>query len=223
MKLLIARVLIPVILLTLMCTSMLSGCANIHQYYSEPCNSHAYSRTILSDFLSNRFHSNSPVRLAVIPFSAPANISGFSSERPGLGNELAWKVRAELLASGQVPIVEILNRQDWPGKKEEFFMGNFGAIAVAREAGYDLVLVGHIHTPEALDRLKASTKLIEVESGITVWYGDTEVKTYAPELQSARAALWLDERRPAMLYLPRMVNRLSQCIVQAITSEEAQS
>lgn len=219
MKHLQNRALASVILLTLVSASLLCGCSRFNRRYSEPCKSHAYSRTALSDFLTARFHSNSSVRLAVIPFSAPANISGLNSERPGLGLELSRKVHAQMLQTGLVPIVEVLNRQDWPGKKEEFFTGNFGAIAMAREAGYDLLLVGYVEKFKSLDRIKAYTKLIEADSGITVWYGDTEVFTNRSQLPKTDVGLWGEQRpRADLLNMPAMTESLARCIVSAVTS-----
>jgi hypothetical protein len=207
-------------LLTLALASLLSGCSLIwNEHYSTPCNSHAYTRLIVTDYISTRYHSNAPVRTAVIPFSVPANLSAYDAERPGLGNELAWKVQAELLHSGGLPIVEVLNRQDWPGKKEEFFTGNFGAIAQAREAGYDLLLVGYLESIRSADSLAVYTKLIESESGMTIWYGRTEISTIEPDEQRLRSFFRVEDRRPSALYLAPMVDRLSQCLAQAITSE----
>src|SRR4051812_36516187 len=128
-------------ILTALAGFCLCSCSFLYNRYAESCNSHAYLQRGLYAYINSRYHYNSPVRMAIIPFSVPANISADNSERPGLGNELAWKIHAQLLATGQIPIVEVLNRQDWPNKKEEFFTGNFGAIAMAREAGYDLLMV----------------------------------------------------------------------------------
>lgn len=211
---------LSVILLTLSSASLLGGCSYINKHYSEPCNSRAYSRTVLSDFLSSRFHSDARVRMAVIPLSVPANISDYNTERPGLGNELAWKIQAEFLRSGQVPVVEILNRHDWPGKKNEFFAGDFGAIATAREAGYDLVFVGYLRPMRSLDSMTAYTKVIEIDSGITIWYGETTVTTYEPDLQRIRASLFLEDPRPDKFYMGPLTDRLASCIVKAIASEE---
>lgn len=206
-------------ILALLSASLLSACSYINEHYTEQCNSHAYTRAVLSDFLTSRFHSNAPVRMAVIPFSVPANLSGYDTERPGLGNKLAWEVQAQFLHSGQVPIVEVLNRQDWPAKKEEFFTGNFGALAAAREAGYDLVFLGYLDPLRSLDSMNISTKLIEVESGITVWYGDTGVVTYAPELRKTKAALPWQRLDPSVVDSNALVERLARCVVKAVTSE----
>ena len=207
-------------ILTLVFVFLASGCSYIHAQLGETCNSRAHVQMILVDYLSRRFASHSPVRLAIIPFSVPANLSGYNTERPGVGDQLAWKIHSEWLQNAAVPIVEVLNRQDWPGKKEEFFTGNHGAIAMAREAGYDLVQVGLVENLRSTDALTVHSKIIEVESGITVWYATSTVVTRRPELQSAAAMTGLVNRVPALLYTPEMVDSAAVCLVKEATSEE---
>ena len=209
-----------VILLTLSCSVLLSACSLIGEHYAETCNSRAYTRNILSDYITSRFPSNAPVRMAIIPFSVAANVSTYGDERPGLGNILSWKVHQYILASQTIPIVEVLNRQDWPGKKEEFFTGNFGAISRAREAGYDLVLIGYLESLKSMDTMTAYTKVIDVESGITLWYGQSTSSTYRPDIKRARYGLRLEPSRPDMLFTDDLVGGLAQCIAAAVTSEE---
>lgn len=211
---------ITLLVVTLTATSSLSSCAFINRHYGESCNSHAYVRTVLSDYISNRFHRDSPVRLAVIPFSVPANISSVNSERQGLGNELAWKTQAYLLGREATPIVEVLNREDWPGKKDEFRTGNFGAIALAREAGYDLVLVGYLDSMRSLEEATLHTKLIEVESGITVWYGTTRAVTYRRDANEAVDFFGIQDRRPDMIATSALADKLAKCVAEEITKEE---
>lgn len=209
-----------VIILTLVLVFLASGCSYIHAQLGETCNSRAHVQMILADYLSRRFASHSPVRLAIIPFSVPANLSGYNNELPGTGDQLAWKIHNEWLQNATVPIVEILNRQDWPRKKEEFFTGNFGAIAMAREAGYDLVQVGLVENLRSTDALTVHSKIIEVESGITVWYATSTVVTRRPELQSAAAMTGLLDRHPSRLYTPEMIDEAAVCLIKSATSEE---
>ncbi len=197
-----------------------SGCSLINDRYGETCKTRAYTRTILSDYVSTRFVSGSPVRMAIIPFSSPANISMNSIERPGVGNELAWNVHARMLGTDTVPIVEMLNRQDWPGKKEEFFTGNFRAIEYARAAGYDLVMVGAVDEMRSLDSVSAYTKVIDTEAGITVWYGKTDVNTRRDDLNEFTSTIGLTKKRPDLLYTDDLYNKLAKCIVKAVTSEK---
>lgn len=205
-------------LLTLIVTLFVAnGCSVIHDRYGETCNSRAYMQTTLEDFLSTRFQSTAPVRFGVIPFSAPANIAPEGIMRVGAGNQVAWGVQSNLLSTGVVPIVEVFNRQDWPGKKEEFFTGNFGAIDFAREAQYDLVMVGYIEPARSAESVSALTKLIDVDSGVTIWYGRTEATTRRPTFHQAEDLLMIRDRHPSRVYSNVLYDELARCIVGEIT------
>lgn len=209
------------IMLTLVVGVLASGCAAIHERYGEHCKSRAYTKGILSDYLSTRYVSGSPVRMAVIPFSVPANISYYNSERPGFGNQMAWMVQAEMLRTGIVPIVEVLNRPDWPGKKEEFFTGNFGSIEMARDAGYDLALVGNVEPVKSLESISASIKIIDVESGVTVWYGLVTSTTWQKDMDRFQSLIMLDDRRPDLIYSNAIFSNLAKCIAgEAVREDE---
>ncbi len=208
------------IILTLLLSFSATGCAFIHERIGEHCKSRAYTKTILADYITTRYVSGSPVRMAVIPFSVPANISYRDTERPGWGSMLAWSVQAEMLRTGIVPIVEVLNREDWPGKKEEFHTGNFGAIEMARDAGYDLVLVGYISPPRSQERITASVKIIDVDSGITVWYGDVQAVTWEKDMDWVSSTLMIDDRTPSRKYSNAMFDELSRCIAAEASRED---
>lgn len=203
-----------VILLTL----LTSNCAYLQERYGEECKSRAYIHAGLPEFISQRFHRNSPVRLAIIPFSVPANLSTQNLNTPGLDQLLAWDVQLELVSSQALPIVEVLNRPDWPGKKEEFFTGNFGAIAQAKEAAYDLVLVGYLEPMRSVDQMLAYSKIIEVESGITIWSGRSTVYTRRYEMDQVGNFIGLEEERPDRVYIGAMTHDMAKCIVKGINS-----
>lgn len=207
-------------ILTLFFYVSATGCAYLQRHYGEHCNSRAYTQIILSDYITSRYVSGSQVRMAVIPFSVPANISYRNMELPGLGNEMAWMVKAEMLRTGIVPIVEVLNRQDWPSKKEEFFTGNFGAIDMARDAGYDLVLVGFIDPINSLEAASASVKIIDVDSGITVWYGQVRAFTLRNDGNYIAGQLMIDKYDPSRVASRAIFQKLATCIVEQATQEE---
>lgn len=207
-------------LLTLVAILMLNACSFIYGRYGETCNSRAYVHRPLPEYISQRFFKNAQVRMAIIPFSVPANLAAISDEQPGLGNELAWKVHAKLLESKEVPIVEVFNRQDWPRKKEEFFTGNFGALSMAQEAGYDLVMVGNVEQQKQLDTMIVHAKVIDVEAGITLWYGKVEAHTRRPNMESWADTFWLDDKIPSKLYSGSLIDEASRCIASVVTSDE---
>lgn len=191
----------------------------IQRRYGESCNSRAYIQTPLADYINKRFEPGSRVRLAVIPFSVPANLAAQSDEQPGLGIDLAQRVQSELLQTGVIPIVELLNREDWPGKKDEFAHGNFGAIQTARDAGYDLVLVGSISPMSSMDVLAAQTKVIEVEGGVTAWYGETTVSSNRSYFNSIGADWGMAHKRPDKIYIEESVDRLARCIKDDVVAD----
>jgi hypothetical protein len=193
-----------------------SGCALVTRHYAEPCKSRAFIGANLEDYISSRFDRGAPVRMAIIPYSTPANLSFAGMERSGLGSQIAQRIQSELLPTGIVPIVEVFDRQDWPGKKDEFFSGNFTALRLARDAGYDLVVVGSMPSQKGLDNLTVRTKIIEVDSGITIFYGESSVHTNRPEWNSLQSSVWLDQKTPNQLFIPEMVDELCRCVVRGI-------
>ncbi len=207
-------------IMTLVVTSLCVGaCSFINSQFRESCNSRAHVQIVLADYISRRYSSRSPVRLAIIPFSVPANLTSRGQNQPGLENELAARVQQYLLANGTLPIVEVFNRQDWPGKKGEFFTGNFGALAMAREANYDLVLVGLLDGMRDIDTMTAHAKLVEVESGITLWYATSTASSKRSNLDSVADSLWINAREPNRLYIDKITDKLADCIVDSLLSE----
>jgi len=185
----------------------------------ERCNTRAYVRTDLQAFMDQRFTANSPVRTGVIPFAVPANLSARSAQQPGLGNQLAWSLHQRLLETGVFPIMEVLNREDWPRKKEEFFTGNFGALSFAREAGYDVIVVGYLDPLERLDTWTVHTKIIEVASGITIWHGTSRVYTSRPDMWEVSSTVGLTDRRPDLLFTQPLLESVTQCIAYDMTHD----
>jgi hypothetical protein len=175
---------------------------------------------IWHSYLSKRYDKHAPVRVAVIPFSTPANLASRNQEMPGIGNTIAWRLKDQLLASGEFPIVEVFDRQDWPRKKEEFYFGNFGALQMARSAGYDVVLVGNVEEIHSLDSLTAQVKLIDVESGITIFSGRSQVNTNRGEVNEITSGWWFGPRkRPDKFHYPALGEKLAQCLRESILEE----
>jgi len=207
----------------LYCLLLLSGCSAIQMANPnnlEQCKTHAYLHTPLDLFISQRFPRNSPVRIGIVPFSSQANIAAYSAQDPGLGTELSYHVRNLILQQGIVPIVEMLPREDWPRKYEEFHAGNFGAINMAKKAHYDLVLVGQIEPMHSMETLGVHTKLIEVHQGITVWSGRSEVRTLRHEREKTRPYSWFIDRQPNRVYTRMLTEKLAHCVAKGILAED---
>lgn len=203
-----------VILLTLAVSW--TGCALITHHVGETCNTRAYVRTDIGAYIDQRFKGGTTARMAVVPFVTQANFTAQNSELPGISDQLAWGVQRELLAYDTLPIVEVFNRQDWPGKKDDFFTGNFEALSLARNAGYDLVLLGYMERLVRLDRWVIHTKIIDVDSGTTLWYGTSTVVTNQPDLYEVSGTFGLTSQRPDILHIEPMTNAATACIARDI-------
>ncbi|MCB0319408.1 MAG: hypothetical protein KDD60_00700 [Bdellovibrionales bacterium] len=186
----------------------------------DTCNSRAYLRTPLESFIKQRFPYGAPIRLGIIPFATPANFAAHGDELPGIGQELARHLQREFLSHGAVTITEILPRSDWPGQREEFYHGNFRSIAMAHDAGFDLVLVGIVEPPNSLDSLSAHAKLIEVEGGITIWNGSSTVGTNRRTLNNQTPNNWWATYTPNDLQTNLLIEKLAQCLVQDALLDE---
>jgi hypothetical protein len=182
------------------------------------CKTHAYISTPLGEFLSSRFNSEAPVRLGIIPFAAPANFTYSPSQRLSLTHLLSQRLHGELLSSGEIPIAEVMTREDWPGKREEFFTGNYSALRLARDASYDLVLVGIIEELSSLNSLTVSYKLIEVDAGVTVTYAQTSVEGDPGSYNQISSFTGLERFEPNHLQLNKLVEPLAKCIKQALVA-----
>ncbi|RMD83908.1 MAG: hypothetical protein D6808_07875 [Candidatus Dadabacteria bacterium] len=195
------------------------------QQHSETCNIHAYVKTDLDSYITSRFPKNSPVRLAVIPFTVPANFTGYGAGRKNLGTELAAAMQRRILEKELVPIAEVFNREYWPGKEGEFFSGNFGALAQAREAGYDLVLVGLVDNLSSLNAITVYTKIIDVDAGVTLWYGKATAQASITENYDRRSRNPLKyivnvRTRPDLLYFSDIIDEVVNCSTDEIASIE---
>jgi hypothetical protein len=197
----------------------LTSCAYLGNHVGEWCNTRAYVRTDIQAYIDQRFTPKSPVRVGVIPFDVPANLSARSGQMTGLGNQLAWAVHRQLLASEVFPILEVFNREDWPRKKEQFFTGNFGALQLAKEAGYDIIVVGYLEPITRLDTWVVHTKIIEVDSGTTIWYGSSQVYTNRADMHEVSSFVGLTDRRPDIYWNDKLLGTVTECIAHDMLTD----
>jgi hypothetical protein len=193
-----------------------TGCALITHHVGETCNTRAYVRTDIAGYIDQRFKGGTTARMAVVPFTTQANFTAQNSELPGISDQLAWGVQRELLAYDTLPIIEVFNRQDWPGKKDDFFTGNFEALSLARDAGYDLVLLGYMDRLVRLDTWVIHTKIIDVDSGTTLWYGTSRIVTNQPDLYEVSGTFGVTSQRPDQLHVAPMLDEACSCIAHDI-------
>lgn len=206
-----------VIFLTL--AMFLSSCSLLGDSVGEWCNTRAWVRTDLQSFIYQHFKGGEQARVGVIPFISQANLADRYDGQTGIGTQVAWGVQRELLATELFPIVQMLAHEDWPGRKQEFFAGNFGSLAFARDANLDFVLIGYIDWPDRLDKWVIHTKLIDVHTGSTLWYGSSTVTTSRGDMLEVSSTLGLTDRRPDIYNMQQIRDTAATCIVHDMLTD----
>lgn len=189
-------------------------------FKDDDCNNRSFIKNDIQDFISSRYLRDSPVRMAVIPYSVPVSFSTQSINMPGLDLKIAAKVKAELHKMEIVPIIELFHRTSWPRKKDEFFAGNHGALSFARQAGYDLILVGHVDAGKKIGEMRAETKIIDVSTGITLYYGSADTDVSGKANYQSESWFYNARRRPDLVMHRPLLDKLSMCIANGIGEEE---
>lgn len=180
---------------------------------TEHCKCHTYINLNLEDYLSERFSSGSLVRLGIIPFDVQESFAPPGNDSVHFGRGLAKQFTFELKKAEIIPVVELFNRDRWPGKREEFFTGNYQAIATARAAGYDLVMVGYLEEIKDESSLTLYSKIIDTQNNITVWDAKTVVESKSRAYRKALSDVHLAKDRPELFDFTAKSNELVNCTV----------
>lgn len=189
---------------------------------SEGCKTHTYIDLSFPDYLTERFHSKQYVRMAIVPFDVPESFAPAGNDSTHYGRKVAEKFQLEFHKAGIPSIVELFNRDRWPGKRAEFFSGNYGAIQGARDAGYDLVMVGYLEELTDDENLNFYTKIIDTQNQTTVWHAKTKVYSKARAIRSSVSQTGLVKDRPDLFAFPERTNTLAECTVSLITNPEGE-
>ncbi len=161
--------------------------------------------------------------MAVVPFDVPVTFAQPGNEVADYGRELARRFQAEMFRTGEFGIVELFDRDRWPGKRDDFFGGNYQAIKLARDAGYDLVVLGFLETPTNAEELSLNVKIIDTDNQMTIWYGKTDVYARARSQQTFLAnlaGLGLATERPDIFHFSERTDDLVYCSVSYILKSE---
>ena len=167
----------------------------------------------LQGYIHQRYGVERPVRMAIIPFDVPESFAPPGNESAHFGRELARRFMTEFHRSGAVPIIELFNRDRWPGKREEFYAGNYTAIEYARSAGYDLVMVGSLEDLRNDEDLDLNTKIIDTSNNVTIWAGRTRAFSFDRRVRRTLSATQMFDDRPDLFAFPQRVDKLASCTV----------
>ncbi|MCB0346899.1 MAG: hypothetical protein KDD66_17405 [Bdellovibrionales bacterium] len=168
----------------------------------------------IESYLSNRYHYNQPVRVAVIPFDVPETFARPGEDMHHFGRRLAKNFQEELLQRGTFSIVELFDRESWPGKRDDFFSGNYQSIDYARNAGYDFVLIGHMQDIRNDEQLVVYSKLIDVSNSVTVWSAKATVTSSQREINKGVDSVFKGTGRPELFYFSDQAEEVARCTVE---------
>lgn len=203
-----------------LCTTLLGCVTSRVPLFTDGCNLRAETNLQLQDYVSHRYGSDHPVRAAVIPFDVPESFALPGNDSEYFGRTLARKLVMELHRSAVLPIVELFNRDRWPGKREEYFTGNYRAIEQARNAGYDLVVLGYMENIQNDNSFTILTKVIDTSNQVTIWSASTEA--YSLDRSWRRSLAWfpLYDDQPNKFQFPEKIDTFAQCTVSGILTAE---
>ena len=116
--------------------------------------------------------------------------------------------------------MEVFNLDRWPGKREEFFAGNYQAIEYARNAGYDIVFLGYMEEIRSDDTFTVQTKAIDTSNNVTLWSGKSVMYTRKRDLDKFLAEADLIKTRPEFFHFWERSEQLAACTVDEMLHGE---
>ncbi|MCB0358615.1 MAG: hypothetical protein KDD44_03240 [Bdellovibrionales bacterium] len=180
---------------------------------TEGCKIRTFVDQDLLDYVSERYHSKQSVRYAIIPFDVPETFARAGDDSHHFGRTLARLFQEEFLRSGELGTIELFNRDRWPGKRDDFFTGNYQAMEYARNAGYDMVILGHMEDIRDPEEFSVYTKVIDLSNNITIWFAKTTVYSRERTVNRLLSTTRVIPRRPEMFYFDERSAELSRCTV----------
>jgi len=98
--------------------------------------------------------------------------------------------------------------------------GNFQAIRLAQDAGFDFIFVGYLERLQHHTKLSLLGKLIDVQNGITIWYGKSELGEIKYKTHQGDIWGWFGERRLDEIDLNANLQKITKCLVNDALSNE---
>ena len=211
---------LPVVFLTAALVLFLTGCSLTGiPGKKEECKIRTYVDVGLLDYISSRYHSGQAPRIAIIPFEVPETFAPAGKPSINYGRELAHLFHQELLRGNELSVVEIFDRNNWPGKKAEFFTGDYTALQLARNAGYDFLILGYMEEINNESDITILTRAIDLSNNVTVWYARSTVSSNERVLRRTYS-YWsfgfLMKDQPELFAFPERSQLLIRCTVNRL-------
>jgi hypothetical protein len=191
----------------------LSSCSltnTIYQQASYGCNYHT--------FINNEEEiSGSIQRSAILPVIIPRN---FYSPLESLGNSLANSIHQKLLSQIETGVLELIDWNERPDTRKDFFEGNFNEMHLAWLNYYDYIYLSFLEQSDYKNNFTLFIKKIDINTGETVWYGkinvaqNTSIFTKFKNLFIKEIPSLASETRS----ISEIYDQLAQCTADALTN-----
>ncbi|MGI6680965.1 MAG: hypothetical protein ACOX3T_05760 [Bdellovibrionota bacterium] len=179
--------------------------------YTNQCKNHANIKINVKRYVNSQYSRRKFLRLGIFPFSVPANFSSYSVDRADYGTLLAQELQPTLLSLDVFSTAELLDYNDWSNKKQEFFSNNIKAIEIGKNLGLDFIVVGAMSPNNFVDKMTVYSKIIDVNTGITIFYGETTGINEKFENKNFLNANFNSKSDPSDLMLDRLTNTTMRC------------
>lgn len=170
------------------------------------CNIRANIDSEFQDIVYAREDAGITTRVGVLPFFVPESFSNY-------GEDVSVAFKREMLRSQAFNIVEYFKHGNWQEHSEDFTTGNLLAINMARNAGYNTIVVGQIDGKSSGRRHRLDTKLIDVPSAITLWSGSLEITSSKPTTDSLSEFFNLKREVPNIFDFDGLAEEMARCAV----------
>jgi len=189
---------------------------------TEGCKIRTHTNAKLVDYVSGRFSSTTAVRALIIPFDVPESFAGSwnNYHDQHYGRELARLLRAELARTGELGIIELFAQNSWPGKRDEYFVGNYRAIQLAKDAGFQILILGHMEDLKNDEEMVILTKIIDATNNVTIWDAKTMVYSRDRAIGKLMGDMKLLRERPDLFNFPERAEEFAYCTVNFILTRE---
>lgn len=167
------------------------------------------------DYIRRQYGSRSPVRVAVMPFDVPESFAFQGTASVNYGRTLASKFQRAFLQTEELSIVELFDRDNWPGKSDEFFAGNYGAMKLARDAGYDVVVLGRMNDIVDGRNLAVNVKIIDLNTSITLWFGEITAYTHEKLIREAMSKAGVSKEKHEDFQFEERTDELANCAAES--------
>ena len=205
----------------LLLTLTLSSCSRLENGISnlftptppEPPFSCSVTTTIDKDFrgyLDAHSDNGLQIRVGIAAFNVPKNFSSVAmTVNGGYGIAIAGRFREQFLKNSPSGIFEFFSAEQMTfyETKRDFERSSDKLINFAKEQGFNTLVLGQLNPITNSSELNFTVRIIDLNSRITVWLGETSVTAAAKSKD-------VSDSNQSMFYFSERLNKAAECTVE---------